>query len=120
MLHDAGEHGLFNAPSTGGSRTFRMATWNIVNGNGCRLTQAAAGLARMVVNIAVLQETMIANKNYTKAASGYTIMFSKAVSIRQGGVGLLWKDGGSRFEVKSVTFKNGPNVVTFQVVMGDR
>ena len=35
------------------------------------------------------------------------------------GSGLLWKDGDSRFEVESVAFKNGPNVVTFQVVTGD-
>jgi hypothetical protein len=47
-------------------------------------------------------------------------MCSKAVSIRQGGVGLLWKEGDSRFEVESVAFRNGPNIVTFQVVTGDR
>jgi hypothetical protein len=46
-------------------------------------------------------------------------MCSKAVSIRQGGMGLLWKDGDSRFKVESVAFKNRPNVVTFQVVTGD-
>ncbi len=46
-------------------------------------------------------------------------MCSKAVSIRQGGVGLLWKDGDSRFKVELVAFKNRPNVVTFQVVTGN-
>ena len=46
-------------------------------------------------------------------------MCLKSVSIRQGGVGLLWKDGDSRFKVKSVAFSNGTNVVTFQVVTGD-
>ena len=30
-------------------------------------------------------------------------------------MGLLWKDGDSRFEVESVAFKNGPNIVTFQL-----
>ena len=97
-----------------------MATWNIVDGKGGRLSQAATGLAQMGVDIAVLQETKFVNKKYTKAASGYTIMCSKAVSIRQGGVGLLWKEGDSRFKVELVAFKNGPNVVTFQVVTGDR
>ena len=57
MLHDAGEHGLFDAPSAGGSGTFRMATWYIVDGKGGRLAQAAAGLAQMGVDIAVLQKT---------------------------------------------------------------
>ena len=97
-----------------------MATWNIVGGKGGRLARAAAGLAQMGVDIAVLQETKIVEKKYTKAAAGYTIMCSKAVSIRQGGVGLLWKEGDSRFKVESVTFRNGPNIVTFQVVTGDR
>jgi len=34
-------------------------------------------------------------------------------------MGLLWKDGDSRFKVESVAFKNRPNVVTFQVVTGN-
>ena len=51
-----------------------MATWNIVGGKGCRLTQAATGLTQMGVNIAVLQETKIVNKKYTKVASRYTSM----------------------------------------------
>ena len=86
-------------PQPGGSRTFQLATWNIVKGKGGRLAQAAAGLAQMGVDIAVLQETKLFNKKYTKAASGYTIMCSKAVSIRKEGVGLLWKDKDSWFEV---------------------
>ena len=106
-------------PQPGCSGTFRMATWNIVDGKGGILTQAAAGLAQMGVDIAVLQETKIVNEKYTKAAAGYTIHCSKAVSIRQGGVGLLWKDIDSRFEVELVEFMNGPNVVTFQVVTGN-
>ena len=81
---------------------------------------AAAGLAQMGVDIAMLQETKFVDEKYTKAASGYTIMCSKAVSIRQGGAGLLWREGDSRFEVKSVAFRNGPNILTFQVLTGDR
>ena len=40
-----------------GSGTFRMATWNIVDGRGERLSQAAAGLAQIRVGLAVLTET---------------------------------------------------------------
>ena len=68
---------------------------------------AAAGTAQMGVDIAMLQETKFVDEKYTKAASsGYTIMCSKAVSIRQGGVGLLWRDRESRFKVESVAFRN--------------
>jgi hypothetical protein len=42
-----------------GSKTFRTATWNIVNGMGGRLTQAAAGLAHIGIGVAVLAETKI-------------------------------------------------------------
>ena len=106
-------------PKPGGSGTFQLATWNIVDEKGGRLAQAARDLAQMGVDIAVLQETKFVDKKYTKAASGYTIMCLKAVSIRQGGVGLLWKDKDSPFEVKLVAFGHGPNIVTFQVVTGD-
>ena len=107
-------------PQPGGSRTFRMATWNIVDRKRGRLAQAAAGLAQMGVDIAVLQETKFVNKKYTKSASGYTTMCLTAVSIRQGGVDLLWKDGDSRFEVELAAFRSGPKIVTFQVNTGDR
>ena len=76
-------------------------------------------MEQMGVDIAVLQETKIDVEKYTKAAAGYTIMCLKAVIIRQGGVGLLWKDGDSRYKVKLVAFRNGPNIVTFQVVTRD-
>ena len=66
--------GTWAPPQPGGSRTFRMATWNVVDGNGGRLKQAAAGLAQMGVDVAVLTETKLVDGKYPKAASGYTIM----------------------------------------------
>ena len=63
-----------------GSGTFRMATWNIVDGRRGRLTQAAAGLAQMGVGLAVLTETKLVDDRHPKTASGYSIMCSKAVS----------------------------------------
>jgi exonuclease III len=102
-----------------GSGTFRMATWNIVNGRRGRLAQAAAGLAQMRVGLAVLTETKLVNDRHPKTASGYTIMCSKAVSGHQGGVALAWKEADPKFEVELVLFNNGPNIVTFQVTTGD-
>jgi exonuclease III len=103
-----------------GSGTFRMATWNIVDGRRGRLAQAAAGLAQMRVGLAVLTETKLVNDRHPKTASGYTIMCSKAVSGHQGGVALMWKEDDPKFEVESVLFNNGPNIVTFQVTTGDK
>ena len=76
-----------------GSGTFRMATWNIVDGRRGRLAQAAAGSAQMGVGLAVLTETKIINDRHPKAASGYTIMCLKAVSGNQGG-GCAHLEGG--------------------------
>ena len=73
----------------------------------------------MKVRLVVLTELKLADNRHPKSASGYTIMCSKAVSGHQGGVTLLWKENNPKFEVKSVLFNNGPNIVTFQVTMGD-
>jgi len=103
-----------------GSGTFRMATWNIVDGRRGRLAQAAAGLAQMKVDLTVLTETKLVDDRHPKTASGYTIMCSKAVSGHQGGVALVWKENDQKFEVESVLFNNGPNIVTFQLTTGDK
>ena len=52
-------------PQPGGSGTFQMAMWNIVDGKGGKLAQAAAGLVQMGVDISVLQEKKCVDKNYT-------------------------------------------------------
>ena len=98
-----------------GSGTFQMATYNIVDGRRGRLRQAAAGLAQMGVGLAVLTETKLVDNQQPKTASRYAIMCSKAVSGHQGGVALTWKEDDPKFEVESVLFNNGPNIVTFQV-----
>ena len=102
-----------------GSGTFRMATWNIVDGRRGRLAQAAASLAQMRVGLAVLTETKLVDSRHLKTAAGYSIKGSKAVSGHQGGVALVWKEDDPKFEVESVLFNNGPNIVTFQVTTGD-
>jgi hypothetical protein len=73
----------------------------------------------MRVGLAVLTETKLVNDRHPKTASGYAIMCSKAVSGHQGGVALMWKEDDPKFVVELVLFNNGPNIVTFQLVMGD-
>jgi hypothetical protein len=109
----------YPAPSVQeGSGTFRMTTWNIVNGRGGRLKQAAAGLAQMGIGVAVLTKTKFVNDRYPKMAVGYTIMSLKATSCSQGGVALGWREEDLKFEVKLVLFQ-GPNMLTFQLTTGD-
>ena len=103
-----------------GSGTFCMAPWNIINGRGVHLTQAAAGLVQMRIKFAVLTETKIVNGRHPKTASGYTSMCAEAMTGHQGGVGLLWMEDDPKYNVESVLFQNGPNIVTFQVVVGDK
>ncbi len=97
-----------------GNGTFRMVTWNIVDGRGGRMMHAAADLAQMRVGLVVLTEMKLVDDRHPKTASGYTIMCSKV-----GGVVLMWKEDDPKFEVESVLFNNGPNIVTFQVTTGD-
>jgi hypothetical protein len=73
----------------------------------------------MGVGLAVLTETKLVNDRHPKSAAGYSIMCSKAVSGHQGGVSLMWKENDPKFEVESVLFNNGPNIVTFQLTTGD-
>jgi len=66
-------------PQPGGSTTFRMATWNVVDGKQGRLKKLARGLAQMEVDVAVLTKTKFVSNKHPKTASSNTIMCSKAV-----------------------------------------
>jgi hypothetical protein len=101
-----------------GSGTFWMATWNIVDGRGMGLKQAAARLAQMGIGVAVLTKTKFVDDQYPKTAAGYTIMSLKAASCSQGGVALAWRENNLKFEVKLVLF-HGLNTLTFQLTTGD-
>jgi hypothetical protein len=83
-----------------------------------RLKQAAAGLAQMGIELAIMTETKFVDDRYPKTAAGYTIMCSKAASCAQGGVALMWKENNLKFEVELVLF-HGPNTLTFQLTTGD-
>ena len=72
----------------------------------------------MRVGLAVLTETKLVDDRHPKTASGYSIMCSKAERGHKGGVALMWKENDPKFEVKSVLFNNGPNIVTFQLTTG--
>ena len=71
-----------------GSGTFRIATWNIVDGRR-GLAAAAKGMDQMGVGNTLLTKTKIVNKRYTQSTSGYQVRCSKAVSGHLGGSALI-------------------------------
>ena len=72
----------------------------------------------MGVGLAVVTETKITDVRYTRLASGYKILASKAASHNQGGIALLWKENHRGFEVESAKIVT-PNLLTFQLVTGN-
>ena len=72
----------------------------------------------MEVGLAVVTETKITDARYTRLASGYKILASRAASHNQGGIALLWKEDHQGFEVEWAKFLT-PNLLTFQLVTGD-
>jgi len=105
-------------PSPGGSGAFTLEAWNIRCGRNAGLTSAAKGLAQMGVGLAVVLETKITDARYTRLASGYKILASRAASHNQGGIALLWKEDHQGFEVESAKILT-LNLLTFQLVTGD-
>jgi hypothetical protein len=73
----------------------------------------------MGVGLAVVTETKITDVRYTRLASGYKILASKAASHNQGGIALLWKDNHRGFKVESAKIVT-PNLLTFQLVTGNK
>ncbi len=82
------------------------------------MTSAAKGLEQMGVGLAVLMETKLTDDRYTRLASGFKILASKATSHNQGEIALLWKENHSGYEVESARIAT-PNLLTFQLVTGN-
>ena len=72
----------------------------------------------MGVGLAVVMETKITDARYTRLASGYKILASRAASHNQGGIALLWKENHRWFEVESAKIVT-PNLLTFLLVTGN-
>jgi hypothetical protein len=109
------------APSSQeGCGTIWIVTWNIVDRRGGRITQAAARMAQMGMGEAVLTVTNIVDNWYPKSTTKYTLMCSKVARCTQGGVALMWKEDKLKFEVELVLLSNGLNILTFQLITGDK
>jgi hypothetical protein len=73
-------------------------------------------MAAMDVDFGILMETKITGGMYTCFSSGYNVLASNAVSVRQEGVALFWKPN-KLYEIEEWRVR-GPNVITFVVVTG--
>jgi hypothetical protein len=101
-----------------GSGTFSVANWNIRSGRGAGLAAAAKRLRQMGVSCMVLTETKLTNDRYPRFVQGYHVIVSRAMSLQQGGIALLWRElENLGFLVEAVSIIS-PNVLTFQLVMG--
>jgi len=82
------------------------------------MTSVTNGLKQMGVGFAVLMETKLTEDRYTRLASGFKILSSKAMSHNQGGIALLWKENHLGYEVELARIAT-LNLLTFQLVTGD-
>ena len=108
------------APSlSGGCGTFSVAAWNIRCGWGNGLTFAAKGLAKMGVGCAIFPEMKITHDRYARMTLGYKVLSTKAPNKHKEGIALLWQPDHEGFEVEATRVVT-PNLITFQLVTGDK
>ena len=81
------------------------------------MASAAKGLAQIGIGAAILTEMKITDDRYPKLTSGYKVILLKAMTNKQGGIALVWKEGHSSFEVEAARVVT-PNLLTFQLVTG--
>jgi hypothetical protein len=71
----------------------------------------------MGIGTAILTEMKITDDWYPKLTLGYKVISLKAMTNKQGGIALVWKEGHSSFEVEAARMVT-PNLLTFQLVTG--
>ena len=107
----------YEAPSrTDGSETFSVTTWNICCGRNGGLESALRAMDSMGIGVAFLMETKLAKGIYIRCTSRYQVLASDAVSARQGGVALCWKEGIDYVIEEQRVW--GANVVTCHLITG--
>jgi len=101
-----------------GTVPIKIATWDIWDGRNARLETALRALNKMGMDLALLTETKLTDGIYTRYSSGYNVIAPNAVSGRQGGVALVYKDS-PYWQVESVEVHD-PNIISFEIVSGRR
>jgi Reverse transcriptase (RNA-dependent DNA polymerase) len=105
-------------PSNPSHKPINLCTYNIISGRGERLPAAIRALSTMHIDVAILTETKLPDDIYTRYFHGYQVRASRAPSVHQGGVALIWKEHPS-FSVESLTFPDA-NLLSLQLTTDGR
>ena len=102
-----------------GSGTFKMATWNIVDGRGGTIDASSRrlGADEGWLGGADGEETGQRQTPQNHLWVFYHVLKGGERAPRRGRAHVEGKQ--PKFEVESVLFNNGPNIVTFQLTTGD-
>jgi hypothetical protein len=100
-----------------GSGFITLATFNVRSGRNGGLESALQAMAATGVDCGVFTETKIRDNIYTRYSSRYNVFASNAVSVRQGGIALFWKDN-DLYEIEKSKIR-GPNMLSFELVTGE-
>ena len=104
--------------STKGAVPIRFGTYNIRNGRNGVLESELRGMSQANMDLGIFQETKVTDCIYTRGSAGYSVVVTDAPSQHRGGVAVSHQTA-PHFAVESV-HKFGPNVVGFQLAMGER
>lgn len=108
-----------SSDSTGPTRTpIRIATYNIQSGRSGRLEFALRAVGEMKVDICFFTEAKLTDGIHTRMSNGYQVVATKALSHRQGGVALCFRQ--SEYWQVEAFQRHGPNVVSAVLVTGSR
>ena len=94
----------------------RLGTYNIRNGRSGGLESALRGMAQANIDLGVFQETKCIDGIYTCKSARYRVVATDSPSRHRSGVALFYKP--SRIFAVEAVREYGPNVLSFEVVMG--
>ena len=104
--------------STRGEVPIRFGTYNICNGRNGGLDLALRGVSQANMDLGIFQETKVTDRIYTRGSDGYSVVVADAPS-RHHGIVALFHRPVPYFAVEAVQ-QFQPNVVDFQLAMGER
>ena len=96
----------------------RFGTYNIRNRRNGGLESALRGVSQANTELDIFQDTNITDELYTRGSAGYIVVATDVLSRHRSGVAVFYQPA-PHFSVDAVR-KFGPNVVSFQMVMGER
>jgi hypothetical protein len=98
-----------------GSGLYTVPLYNIQNGRNGGLESALRAMKQMGFDCGILLETKLTEGVYTRWSS-YNVQRTHAPSKWQGGISLFWRTSRT-YEIEEVEM-GGPNVLSFQLILG--